>query len=1473
MNTSVLVFRGAGQCPSSNLRDLCHDLSIKEIFDIIEATMNERFKGVVHFDLLNTNDNEIMKSSWLWMPMNFITQSLNYYKFQRNKFEIFSGSIGHSQGIVSACIASLSETREEFIDNMTVGSIMMVYQGLRTHKLISDRDDDIGSRVVSIRGFTAEDIKAHIKHPPIIVNTRDNHVFAGTCSFIRDLKSKVEPFTTGIAHSKIIFDKRNPTAKVVDINISMIPHSQFNIDVIPILAEDTYDLKFSGKFRYNVYSTFDGSVLTDDDLIRNLFILQLIQPVNWVKCVQCSALDNVTTYIDCGPDGRSGLYNITKQNLYPFHRLLTVCDDYDEICKLTSNDFVASMFSGIEIRDGVICTKLTESLQCSPFWIAGMTPTTCNPVLVANAANVGAMAELAGGGYPTSDMFVNALRETSLLLNDGRTFGINIIYANPRLWNLQFPLAVSLKQAGLPISGITIGAGVPTIDVGADIIKKCADVGFTWIAFKPSTAESILHVIELSKIDKHINCIIQWTAGYAGGHHSYETFDDPLFSTYKKIRECENIILIAGSGIGEHTKAYSYLSGDWSAPYKMPFDGIMFGSAVMACKESRLSDDCKELLKNTPGTDEQNWTQTQESEIGGVTSIYSELGERIHVVANTGALVWNFIDKIIKAGTIESNKHVIIDKLKHYQKPYFGDLVLMTRQQVMDRYYYLTQHLNIVDFRMKYTQIVSLFSGFDPNGLLSQLEIDLFLGICKKPGTKVVPFVPIIDHNLTFWLKKDSLWYCENDHYDADRVILLQSPVTVKYITAVNIPIADFIQSNTASLASCVSSNKRMFYTAYVNNSACNLINDHGFEINLSKTTSIHQYNLYYKHLFCSSDDYVDDIQTTLDEFVRVTQISPNNAKFGYLCARSVSYTFKWMLHKFTFNPNGVIHIYQYFEKHSEPTVEDPVTFEPYINAVNHKGMRTEITVKSVMIQRGREIGFTVSCFGVQGYVLMDDNIQPNILDFTSNMKTSYSRRISLPNDDMAYANISRDYNPIHRIDWFATSSVFGFDRKIIHGMWTVSSILSVPHDVRKGMFKFVGPLYYKDEANDYITIRHDCVVDNTNRPIVNYSLDVRYKTGVCFAGQGSLSVKQGIKLYDTHVATRTVYNKCNDVVRDTFGIDILNILKFNPTEICVYINDINREYWNNTTDPFIIISHSDGLINFSPVTQVLTLLYEYCVYKRSNISGDIFCGHSLGEYVIPMLIFDVPIEDVIKLVFLRGLSMVDISNLHVDTPYRMIAVDPSRVGKTYIELQQCLKMTNEFVEIVNYNVRDKQYVIAGTKTGLRDVLSNFECNEQIDISKSRSGILLKGINIPFHSSYLKHKSDAFRSILYSAFTMSYDYTRLDGKYIPNLTGKPFHISQTYLQLMRAMDIENHNIKCLERDWDMHSDNERARIMLVELLSLQFCNAVNWIDTTEYISNNVDIVYEISPKSILLRMFSNPKNIEFIYVSEDTIRN
>lgn len=124
------------------------------------------------------------------------------------------------------------------------------------------------------------------------------------------------------------------------------------------------------------------------------------------------------------------------------------------------------------------------------------------------------------------------------------------------------------------------------------------------------------------------------------------------------------------------------------------------------------------------------------------------------------------------------------------------------------------------------------------------------------------------------------------------------------------------------------------------------------------------------------------------------------------------------------------------------------------------------------------------------------------------------------------------------------------------------------------------------------------------------------------------------------------------------------------------------------------------------------------------------------------------------------------------------------------------------FIEIVNFNVRGSQYVCAGDLRALdclqhildgdmlemaqmpevleAAILKQAQCYHgvaayDITLHRGRATVPLQGVDVPFHSSQLQPMMEPFRTIMANILDKGgVKPTQLIGKYIPNLTGKPF---------------------------------------------------------------------------------------------------
>ncbi|KAJ2188172.1 fatty acid synthase alpha subunit Lsd1, partial [Coemansia sp. RSA 530] len=479
----------------------------------------------------------------------------------------------------------------------------------------------------------------------------------------------------------------------------------------------------------------------------------------------------------------------------------------------------------------------------------GMTPTTVNEQFVAAINNAGYHAEIAGGGMHTEGEMVGKLQALTKLVGPGRGITLNCIYISPQQWGFQFPALLRMRNEGFPIAGLCIGGGVPSLDQALEIINALRGAGIRHVSFKPSTAETIRHVVRVARASRGFPIVLQWTGGRGGGHHSFEDFHQPILETYAAIRSCNNIALVAGSGFGDAEGTLPYVTGDWSITYgraPMPFDGILLGSRVMVSKEAGTSPAAKQLIVATAGLLDSEWDRTYDGAHNGVTTIASEFGETNHVIATRGIIfIREMHDTILnqprdkRKALLLANKDKIISRLNNdYMRPWFGqktdgrvvDLEEMTYTEAIGRAVELMyiQHQRqwtheshyqiVIDFAKRCecrmsrhvpavpmidmlgdidpTEYADFVGGMYPEAATTTLlseDAEFFKMLCKRRGQKSPMFVVDLDKDFGLLIQKDSIW--PSEHLDAvvdqdpQRVGIQQGPVAARYSTVVDEPV------------------------------------------------------------------------------------------------------------------------------------------------------------------------------------------------------------------------------------------------------------------------------------------------------------------------------------------------------------------------------------------------------------------------------------------------------------------------------------------------------------------------------------------------------------------------------------------------------------------------------------------------------------------------------------------------------------
>ncbi|KAJ2527811.1 hypothetical protein GGH20_002906, partial [Coemansia sp. RSA 1937] len=223
-------------------------------------------------------------------------------------------------------------------------------------------------------------------------------------------------------------------------------------------------------------------------------------------------------------------------------------------------------------------------------------------------------------------------------------------------------------------------------------------------------------------------------------------------------------------------------------------------------------------------------------------------------------------------------------------------------------------------------------------------------------------------------------------------------------------------------------------------------------------------------------------------------------------------------------------------------------------------------------------------------------------------------------------------------------------------------------------------------------------------------------------------------------------------------------------------------------------------------------------------------------------------------------------------------------------------------IQVVNYNVRNYQYVVAGSLANLavlQLVLDNMATNgcsgefsieqmvKQVQVTsetpvRGMATTPLAGINVPFHSRLLLEGVALFRDVIQAKVGIIEPDT-LEQRYIPNLTGMPFKVSQEYFKLVYDAT-KSSAIKEALNNWndtllDIPAERSRlATILLVELLSYQLASPVQWIKTQDYLFNiaGVQRMVEIGPSPVLcgmaaktLEAVSKSKKAELLHIERD----
>lgn len=784
------------------------------------------------------------------------------YNFEVNKP---IASLGHSQGIIAAKIveARIKAGSWQNAQNQIAELIAIAYiigaAADREARMLEISGNGEKTPMLSLKGVTFEQAKALIKRVErtrgvisiAVKNSRNHIVLSG---YPEDMEAVQNHAQKESQRSKKMREMKErggsvfaPIAEYLDVTVPF--HS-------PIMEPAVEQVEAWAK---------DAGL--DAELALKLANAVLVEPVDWAKQIE-KVLNNVNArelyVLDMGPGevlgkltnvllqgSGAGVVEVGTMNARAKASTTSVAEA--ELLRTGCwADFAPRV---IDTPAGKkVVTKFSKLTGKAPVLLAGMTPTTVDPEIVAAAANAGYWAELAGGGQVTEEVFDRHMDSLSKQLQEGATVEFNAMFMDRYLWNLQFGskrIVPKKRASGAPIDGVVISAGIPELDEAKELVETLQADGFPYVAFKPGTVEQIRQVVRIAKAVKPATIIAQVEGGSAGGHHSWESLDDLLISTYAQVRECNNLVLVAGGGIGTPARAADYISGEWSNKYglpNMPVDAVMIGTAAMTAKEAHTSAQVKRMLVETPGITEANdacveglgasedpfapigerWVPSGKV-VGGVTSGLSHLHADIYEIENASARCGRLLVHMMKhPEELELRKDEVIAALNTTAKPYFGDVENMTYTQFAqrfldlsypwadptyaDRYLHLLQRIEARLISQDSGEFTSILPDIKQVAENPQSALDSLVQVFPNASTmnvvpmdaawfptlvreypKPMPFVPVIDNDLLRWWGQDQLWQSEDSRYSADAVRVIPGPISVAGITTMDEPIADIL--------------------------------------------------------------------------------------------------------------------------------------------------------------------------------------------------------------------------------------------------------------------------------------------------------------------------------------------------------------------------------------------------------------------------------------------------------------------------------------------------------------------------------------------------------------------------------------------------------------------------------------------------------------------------------------------------------
>ena len=242
------------------------------------------------------------------------------------------------------------------------------------------------------------------------------------------------------------------------------------------------------------------------------------------------------------------------------------------------------------------------------------------------------------------------------------------------------------------------------------------------------------------------------------------------------------------------------------------------------------------------------------------------------------------------------------------------------------------------------------------------------------------------------------------------------------------------------------------------------------------------------------------------------------------------------------------------------------------------------------------------------------------------------------------------------------------------------------------------------------------------------------------FSGQGSQKPGMGKELYDENEIAREIFNRAENALPDV-----------SMKGLCFESGDEELKKTENTQPALYTLAYA---------------IYRVLVEK--GYSGEVFAGHSLGEYTAVAAAGYVAFEEGLRIVRKRGELMRDCDPERRGGMAAVIGLDEDAIREICDQVGE--------VYPANFN-SPSQVVISGMKDRVQQAM------EQIKERGARRTVLLN-VSGAFHTPFMKDAAEELRKELESA-----QWQRGTGKIVSNVTAEASDLpSKIRDNLVRQLD-------------------------------------------------------------------------------------